>query len=235
MVEKIKRVDGRKADELRPVKITAGVIKEADGSAFIEWGQNKIYAAVHGPREVIPKHMSNPYKAILRYTYRMACFSVSERKNPRPGRRDMEISKVSAEALDKSVFLEKFPNSAIDVFVYVMDSNAGTRAAALTAASVALADAGIPLRGLVSSVSVGRANGNLIVDLNKEEEDVEDAVDLALAFLPATEELVLHQSDGLHSVEEWKKMYDLGLNASKKIHEVQKQALRERYVGENNE
>ena len=47
-----KRIDGRGADELRTVKITVGAVKNADGSAFIEFGKNKILAAVYGPREV---------------------------------------------------------------------------------------------------------------------------------------------------------------------------------------
>ncbi len=54
------RIDGRKADELRPLKIEAGVLKRADGSAYVEWGKNKVLAAVYGPRECHPRHMQNP-------------------------------------------------------------------------------------------------------------------------------------------------------------------------------
>ena len=43
------RLDGRKYDELRPIRIEAGVLKRADGSAYIEWGGNKVLAAVYGP------------------------------------------------------------------------------------------------------------------------------------------------------------------------------------------
>src|SRR3989338_4525307 len=118
-----KRLDGRKLDELRPIKIETGVLKRADGSAYIEWGQNKIVAGVYGPREALPKHIQNPYKALVDYNYRMATFSVPDRKNPKPGRREMEISKVSGEALQKSIFLERFPNTTIDVYVEILDSN----------------------------------------------------------------------------------------------------------------
>lgn len=54
-----RRTDGRTADELREIKINVGVVKNADGSAFIEFGKNKIVAAVYGPREVHPKHMAD--------------------------------------------------------------------------------------------------------------------------------------------------------------------------------
>ena len=55
------RVDGRKVDELRPIKLEAGVLNRADGSAYIEWGENKVLAAVYGPREA---HLASiPYLA----------------------------------------------------------------------------------------------------------------------------------------------------------------------------
>jgi exosome complex component RRP41 len=63
--EKGLRLDGRKADELRSVKIEAGVLHRADGSCYLEWGGNKVYAAVYGPREAIPRHTQNPLRAIV--------------------------------------------------------------------------------------------------------------------------------------------------------------------------
>src|SRR3990167_1759775 len=179
-----KRLDGRKADELRKIKVEVGVIPRADGSAYVEWGQNKVLVSVYGPRECLPKHLANPYKAIVRYNYRMATFSVPGRKNPKPARREIEISKVSGEALERAIFLEKFPNTAINVEVEIVDSNAGSRVAALTAASVALADAGIPMRDMVCGTGVGKAGGKIIVDLDKNEEDAPDAVDIPIAILP---------------------------------------------------
>jgi exosome complex component RRP41 len=225
-----KRADGRGIGDLRDIKIEVGVLKRADGSCYLEWGQNKILASVYGPREFLPKHLANPYRATVRYVYRMTTFSVPDRKNPRPGRREIEISKVSAEALERSIFLEKFPNSVIDVFVQISDSNAGTRVAALTAAACALADAGIPMKDIVSSVSVGRAGGNMIVDLTKEEEDAPDAVDAAMAILPSTEEIVLLQMDGEMKLDEWKKLQKLGIEACKKVNELQAKALKEKYA-----
>ncbi len=224
-----KRVDGRKFDELRPIKIEVGIIPRADGSAYVEWGQNKVIAAVYGPREVLPKHKADPYKAIVQYTYRMATFSVPDRKNPRPGRRDIEISKVSGEAFERTIFLEQFPNTAIDVFVEVLDSNAGTRIAALTAASVALADAGIPMRDLVSGVAVGKIDGKVVLDLNKTEEDAPDAVDIPIAFLLNSEEVVLLQMDGLLTKKEWMEAQKLALEGAKKVYDLQKEALRKKY------
>lgn len=224
-----KRMDGRKMDELRPLTIKAGVIPNAEGSAYLEWGQNKVYASVYGPREAMPKHTQNPFKAVIKATYRMATFSVPDRKNPRPNRRDMEISKVLSEALEKAIFVEQFPNTQIDVNLEVFDSNAGSRVACLTAASVALADAGIPMRDLVAATGIGKAYNELVVDLDKYEEDAPDAVDVPLGILPNSEEIVLLQMDGLLTKEEWKKLWKLGLASCKEIYEIQKKALTERY------
>jgi exosome complex component RRP41 len=231
--KKGKRVDGREVDEIRPIKIEAGVLSRADGSCYLEWGQNKVLAAVYGPKECIPKHMANPYKAIVVYNYRMATFSVPDRKNPRPGRREIEISKVSAEALEKAIFLEKFPNTAIEVSVEIIDSNAGTRIAALAAASVALADAGIPMRDMVAGCGIGKAGGHIIVDLNKEEEDAEDAVDIPMAILPGSEEVVLLQLDGLMTKKEWDEAFEKGIKACKEVGKQQAEALKKKYSNGN--
>ncbi|HZX33913.1 MAG TPA: exosome complex exonuclease Rrp41 [archaeon] len=229
MDSKGKRLDGRKAEELRPIKIQAGVIPMADGSAYLEWGQNKVVAAVHGPRECLPKHTASPYKAVIKFNYRMATFSVPERKNPRPSRREIEISKVCGEALEKAIFVERFPNTEIEITAEIFDSNAGSRISALTAAAVALADAGIPMRDLVTGVSVGKAGGKILVDLSKDEEDAPDAVDVPIAFLPNSKEIVLLQLDGVMTKKEWQQAYKMAWDAAQKVHELQKGALKAKY------
>lgn len=228
--KKGKRLDGRAADELRPIKIEVGVLPRADGSAYLEWGQNKVIAAVYGPKEALPKHIANPYKAVINYQYRMASFSVPEHKSPKPGRREVEISKVCGEALSRAIFVEKFPNTAIDVHVEILDSNAGTRIAGLTAAAVALVDAGIPMRDIVCGMTVGKAGGNILLDLTKAEEDAPDAVDIPIAVLPGSEEIVLLQMDGLLTKEEWKKAAELAMKGCKKIAELQKEAIKKKYA-----
>ena len=105
-----KRANNRKNEELRPIKITLGVVESADGSCYLEWGKNIILATVHGPRQIFPKHLANPEKAVIDYKYRMAPFSVTDRKSPVPGKRDKEISLVSGYALEsaRNVMLQDF-------------------------------------------------------------------------------------------------------------------------------
>src|SRR5512135_3905171 len=142
------RLDGRKADELRPLKLQVGILSNADGSAYIEHGKNKILAAAFGPREMHPKHLAQPDRMVLRCRYHMAPFSVQERKSPAPSRREVELSKVIKECLEPSMFMDLYPRAGVDVFVEVLQADGGTRCAAITAASLALADAGLPLRDL---------------------------------------------------------------------------------------
>lgn len=223
-----KRIDGRTFDQLRPVKIEAGILERADGSAYIEWGGNKIIAAVYGPREVYPKHMQDPSKAVLRARYNMAAFSVDERKKPGPDRRSIELSMVISNALSSVVFLEQFPRTAIDVFIEVLQADAGTRIAGLTAASVALADAGIPMKDLIVGCAAGKVENTLVLDLNKEEDNFGQA-DLPVAIIPRTGDIVLFQMDGDMTEEEANRAMDMAINAAKQIYEIQKDALKRKY------
>ncbi|MFW9784760.1 MAG: exosome complex exonuclease Rrp41 [Candidatus Heimdallarchaeota archaeon] len=227
--EDSKRLDGRDLDELRPIKMEIGVISNADGSAYLEWGNNKIFAAVYGPREVHPHHLAKPDRGILRVFYRMATFSVFERKRPAPGRREKEISMIITECLEPVLFLELYPGTAFEVFIDVMDADGGTRCASTTLAALALADAGIPMKSLVSSVAVGKIDGKLVVDLSGVEDKAGEA-DLPCAITWFNEEISLLQFDGDMDLAELDSFLDLAMQAMKKIYEIQLTALKSKYV-----
>jgi len=223
------RMDGRLPDEMRPLKIEAGVLSRADGSAYVEWGMNKVMAAVYGPRECHPRHLQNPERALVQCTYNMASFSVEDRKKPGPDRRSHEISKIISEALTHVVFTEYFPRTSIDVFIEVLQANAGTRCAGLTAASVALADAGVPMRDLVASCAAGKVAETMIVDLAKEEDNYGQA-DIPLGYVPRTGEIVLLQMDGDLTYDQFSKGINLAIDGCKKVYEIQRDALKRRYA-----
>ncbi len=222
------RLDGRKLDQIRDVKIEVGVLKRADGSCYLEFGNNKVMAAVYGPREVHPRHQQDSTRAIVRYKYNMASFSVEDRKRPGPDRRSTEVSKVSREALEDQVFTEYFPKSAIDVFVEVLQADAGTRTAALNAASVALADAGIPMRGLVSACAFGKVDDTLVVDLSKDEDNYGQA-DVPIA-MTQDGKITLLQMDGHLTPEELKAGLVMAQEGCRQVYEVQRQALMDHYA-----
>jgi len=226
--EKGIRSDGRKWNELRPIKMEVGVLKNADGSCYIEFGKNKIMVAVYGPKEVHPRHMALSDRSLLRCRYHMSPFSTTTRKNPAPSRREIEISKVLREALEPSLILEDYPRTAIDVFVEILQSDGGSRCAGITAASVALADAGINMRDLVSAVAVGKVDGKIVLDLN-DVEDKEGEADMPVAIMPNLNRVTLFQFEGILTREEFEKAYELALKSVKKIYKIQREALYEKY------
>jgi len=223
------RLDGRGLNELRPVKIEVGVLSNADGSAYIEQGKSKILAAVYGPKEVHPKHLALPDRALLRCRYHMAPFSVEERKSPAPSRREMELSKVIREALEPSVFVEYYPRTSIDLFIEVLQADGGTRCSGITVASLALADAGIPMRDLVAACAVGKVEGRLVLDLT-DLEDKGGEADVPLAWMPNLNAVTLLQMDGMLTIKEFEQVMNLALEGCKQVYQLQKEALKVKYV-----
>ncbi len=207
-----------------------GLLKNADGSAYIEFGKNKIVAAVYGPKEVHPKHEVLSDRAVVRCRYHMAPFSVDERKNPAPSRREIEISKVIREALEPALTVEDYPRTAIEIFVEVLQSDGGSRVAGITAASLALADAGINMRDLVVGCSSGIVDGQVVLDLN-DTEDKEGSGDMPVAFMPNLNQVTLLQIDGIYSPADFKKAFELAMVGGRRVYDMQRQVLLQKYFG----
>jgi exosome complex component RRP41 len=222
------RLDGRRLDELRPTKLEMGTLKRADGSAYIEQGKNKILVAVYGPRELHPHHLALPDRCLLRCIYRMASFSVEERKSPAPGRREIELSKVIREAIEPALFLEEYPRAGIDVYIQILQADGGTRCASITAASLALADAGIPMRDIVVACAAGKVEDQIVLDID----DVEDKYgsgDMPVAMMPRKNEITLLQLDGIFSAEEFQKAFELAQQGCKQLYELQRSVIKDKY------
>src|SRR2546425_9378276 len=223
------RADGRKLDQLRPIKLEIGILDKADGSAYIEQGKNKILVAVYGPREAHPKHIALPDRAVIRCRYHMAPFSVYERKNPAPSRREHELSKVIRESLEPVVLTDLYPRTMIDLFVEILQSDGGSRCAGITAASLALADAGIPMRELVAACAVGKIQGKMALDLSGGEDKYGEA-DLPVALVPNMGLLTLLQMDGNLNTAEVEQGLSMAMEACKTIHSMQRETLKKKYA-----
>ena len=223
------RLDGRKPDQLRQIKLEVGVVPNADGSAYVEHGKNKIVAGVYGPREVHPKHMALQDRTVLKCRYHMAPFSVQERKSPAPSRREIELSKVIRESLEPAIFMEYYPRTMIDVFIEVLQADGGTRCASITAAALALADAGIPMRDLVVACAAGKADDTMVLDLMDEEDKLGKA-DVPVAMMPNLNAVTLLQMDGKLTHEEFEQAVNMAIDGCKAIYQMQKEALKAKYV-----
>ena len=225
-----KRKDGRKLDELRPISAKVGVIPNADGSAIFQSGKTIAIAAVYGPRKMHPQHQQDPTKGKLRCTYNMMSFSVTDRIRPGINRRSTEISKITEWALDPVLMLENYPNKVVDVFINIIQADAGTRCAGINAAAMALAHAGIPMKNIVTSVSAGKMDKTLVLDLDKYEDsefkEGEGSTDIPITMTPDGK-ITHFQLDGKISAKQLNEIIDMAQKACKEIYEIQKKALKD--------
>lgn len=229
MTKEFKRNSGRKVDEMRPMTAKVGIIPNADGSALFSFGETIAIAAVYGPRKMHPQHQQDPEKGTLRCTYSMLSFSVTDRIRPGPNRRSTEISKIIEWALEPVLMIEKYSNMVIDVHINILQADASTRCAAINAAAMALAHAGIPMKDLVSSVSIGKLDKTLVLDLDKYEDsdfnEGEGSTDIPITMNPHGE--ITHiQLDGKITKEQLKDVIEMAKKATKEIYETQKKALK---------
>jgi exosome complex component RRP41 len=157
----------------------------------------------------------------------MAAFSVEDRARPGPNRRSTEISKVSSEAFTPVIMTELYPGAVIDVMTEVLQADAGTRTAAINAATIALAEAGIPMKSLVAACAIGKVDGQLVVDLNKDEDNYGEA-DLPIAFTQDGK-ITLLQMDGNLTQDELKEAIGMAKEACDQIFELQRDVLLNRF------
>ena len=181
------RIDGRTGDQLRPVAFDLGIAPYADGSVLVTVGNTRVICGVT-IEENVPRWMKEQgvTGGWLTAEYSMLPYSTQTRK-PRDiakGRidgRSMEIQRLIGRSLRAVVDLEKLGPRTIWVDCDVLQADGGTRAAAITGASLALAIAcrkfakekkldAPPVQKLVAAVSAGILDGNAVVDLNYEED-----------------------------------------------------------------
>lgn len=228
LIVKGKRIDGRKPDETRKIEMKVGVIPNANGSARVEFGNTIALAAVYGPRPLYPRFLQKYDTGILKCRYNMAPFSVDERIRPGPSRREVEISKVTRLALEPALFLKDYPETVVNVFIEIIQADGSTRVTGINAASLALADAGVPMKDLVVALSGGKIDNTIIIDLCGKEDNFSEA-DIPMAFMPRKKNITLLQMDGRLTPEEVKTIVKNVLKAGEKVYEKQKKILRKKY------
>jgi len=184
------RIDGRKADELRPLVITRHFLKHAEGSVLIELGDTKVVCAATID-ERVPQWMRGGGRGWVTAEYGMLPRSTHERsprESGRPSGRVQEIQRLVGRSLRAAVDLDKLGERTIWLDCDVIQADGGTRTASITGAFVALVDAlqvlrktgalaWWPLREFVAATSVGIVNGEAVLDL-KYEEDSRARVDM---------------------------------------------------------
>lgn len=188
----LRRSGGRAADQMRPVKLTRGVMKNANGSCLAEFGDTRVLCSAT-VEEGVPRWRKGAHAGWVTAEYAMLPASTN-RRTPREykGRkgRSMEIERLVGRSLRSVCDLGVLDELTITVDCDVIQADGGTRTASITGAWVALHDAlvdlvnqkkisRVPLTGQVAAVSMGIVNGHALLDLDYPE-DSHAQVDLNL-------------------------------------------------------
>lgn len=219
------RIDGRKCHELRKIICKKGIFVQADGSAYIEQGNTKVIASVYGPHEVVNRSKALHDSVIINCQFSMATFSTSERKRrPKGDRKTTDISLTLQKTFETAIMKELYPRSQIDIYVQALQSDGGNVAACINAATLALIDAGVPMRDFVCACTSSYVQESCLADINYLEESSGSAR-LTLALLPRTEKIVLFQVDSKLHVDNLEQLLETGKKACLDVFTVLQQAV----------
>ncbi|XP_034038959.1 exosome complex component RRP41 [Thalassophryne amazonica] len=191
------RLDGRKATELRKVQARMGVFAQGDGSAYLEQGNTKALAVVYGPHEMRGSRSRTLHdRAVINCQYSMATFSTAERKRrPHGDRKSTEMSLHLKQTFEAAVMTQLYPRSQIDIYVKILQSDGGNYSVCVNVATLAVIDAGIPMRDYVCACTVGFVDETPLADLSYAEESSGSVSCLSLALLPRSGQIALLQMD----------------------------------------
>ncbi|KAF3430092.1 hypothetical protein E2986_07214 [Frieseomelitta varia] len=166
-----KRSDKRTDNEMRKIFLKTGIVSQAKGSAYIEIGNTKVVCSVFDPRELSNK---NGYcmQGEIYCEFKFAPFSCQKRKIHQQNAEEKQYSLILQRALEPAVCLHEFPNFQVDVYVMVLDNAGSSLAAAIMAASTALANAGVPMFGLVTASTIGIYGNHYLMDPTDTEEGI---------------------------------------------------------------
>ncbi|XP_062043864.1 exosome complex component RRP41 [Lepus europaeus] len=222
------RVDGRRAGELRKIQARMGVFAQADGSAYIEQGNTKALAVVYGPHEIRgSRSRALPDRALVNCQYSSATFSTAERKRrPHGDRKSCELGLQLCQTFEAAILTQLHPRSQIDIYVQVLQADGGTYAACVNAATLAVLDAGIPMRDFVCACSAGFVDGTALTDLSHVEE-ASGSPQLALALLPASGQIALLEMDARLHEDHLEQVLEAAAQAARGVHALLDRVVRQ--------
>lgn len=209
------RIDGRRPNEVRPVECeSGGLVSGADGSASVSMGLTKAIAYVYGPRPLGRRLQQSSGAASVYVEYRTATFSAIDRKRRSKGDRQSQERGLWLEGIFKeAILIDQYPKSQIEIFVEILQQDGSPVSAAINAITLALVNAGIPMRDLVSSCTLGvMDNKTILVDLNNSEaENGAGAAQICLATYPRTGRITLCEVESKVPVGAFQEALKLGI------------------------
>ncbi|VDM67653.1 unnamed protein product [Strongylus vulgaris] len=213
------RLDGRRPQQIRNISASLGTIRDAEGSAYFEQGGTKVVlCAVYGPYEG-KKSKQLEDRCVINCVFSMTRFAgVERRQRVRADRKSMEIERLIEKTFEGAVLVHLFPTSQIDIFCQIIQSDGSHLAACVNAASLAMSDAGIPMKGLVAASTCSIVDGQPVVDINQREE-TDLLPRLTLATLRGEDEVVLVELQNRVHVDQLPALLAAAKDTCKGVHE----------------
>lgn len=202
--------------------LRTGAVNSASGSAYAEFGNTKVIVSVFGPRESKKAMMYSD-------TGRLNCnVSYTTFATPTRGQtpETKDISLMLHKALEGVIIVKSFPKTTVDVFALVLESGGGDLPVITTCASLALADAGIMLYDIITSVSVSCIGKNLLIDPVSAEESNEDG-NLMITFMPSRNQVTQMTLTGEWSSAKIHEAMQLCTDACSKLGKIMRSCLKE--------
>eukprot|EP00667_Euglena_gracilis_P018572 EG_transcript_19722 len=223
------RVDGRRPNEVRNLRFQLGSCERADGTCYLEQGNTKVLAAVYGPHEVNSQTRGKKAAAehcTITCDFSVATFATEERRAVHfRDRRHLEICAAIRRTFESVIFTDLFPNSQIEIFLQILQNDGGVLAACINATSLAVMDAGIPMRDSLVACTAGYIDGVPLVDINTVEIN-SGGPELPVAVLPRTNRIVLLQMDSKIPVELFDDVLAAALTGCAEVHAALDKGLR---------
>jgi len=221
------RIDGRGLEEFRPPFLQVGTNSQASGSAYVEFNNTKVMAAVYGPRQTTRGGLGFSTDGFLQVDLKTGTFSRRQRGKFGQSQEEKEGSALVQRALEPSVQLHTFPKATVDVYILVLESGGSDLACAITCASLALADAGVELYDLVAGSSVSLVGEHLLLDPAASESAREDA-GMLVAYMPQANQVTQVVADGAWPGEASAEGLEQCVEGCRQLDAVMREALRER-------
>mmetsp|Transcript_16434 Transcript_16434/g.49230 ORF Transcript_16434/g.49230 Transcript_16434/m.49230 type:complete len:254 (+) Transcript_16434:128-889(+) len=220
------RVDGRSLENARDILLRTGLVSQAAGSSYVEFGDTKVMAAVYGPRPT-DRREGFSQRGFLTVDVKLASFATRERGRVQQGPAEREMSEAVGTALRAAVLREHFPKAAVDVWVTVLEADGSEAAAATTAGALALADAGVPMRDLVAACSLARMEGGAVVVDPCGAEQAQQTASAMLAVMPSADLVTGAELQGQWTSQEAREAVVLALGGCRELAEAMQETLQE--------
>ena len=237
----MQRPSGRRAEQLRSVKITRNFTQHAEGSVLIEMGNTKVICTA-SVEESIPRFLRGKGQGWVTAEYGMLPRSTGERMQREAARgkqsgRTQEIQRLIGRSLRAAIDMEALGERSISIDCDVIQADGGTRTASITGACVALVDAlnGLveskklaksPLKHLIAAVSVGIYEGEAVLDLDyPEDSNANTDMNVVMTDANGFIEVQGTAEDGSYSADELQQMLALAQTGISQLVQIQKMAL----------